>query len=162
QLLALAIGFLAVHTLILYIYDIGVFLGLTPFRPMALHTAAALFVLSVGLMLARPDRGLMRPLIADDLGGNLARKILPVVLVAPVAGLALVLALTVAAIVALVWWTAGTVHLLDTDRQLALERAEAGHAERAQAAERLRLALEAGKMGTWEWTVRNGEVAWSD
>src|SRR5690606_30233252 len=118
---ALAVGFLALHTLILYIYDIGVFLGLTPFRPMAAHTAAALFVLSLGLMLARPDRGIMRPVIADDLGGHLARKLLPVVLVAPVVfgllralgvetglfdaveGLALVLALTMAAIVALVW-----------------------------------------------------------
>ena len=180
QLVALSMGFLAVHTLILYVYDIGVFLGLTPFRPMALHTAAALFVLSVGLMLARPDRGLMRPVIADDLGGHLARKILPVVLVAPVMfgllralgietrlvdpveGLALVLALTMAAIVALVWWTAITVHLLDADRQRALERAEAERAERAQAAERLRLALEAGQMGTWEWIVREGALVWSD
>jgi len=180
QVIALAMGFLALHTLILYIYDIGVFLGLTPFRPMALHTAAALFILSVGVMLARPDLGLMRPVIADGLGGHLARKILPAVLAAPVvfgllralgiatrlfspvAGLALVLALTMAAIVALVWWTAGTVHELDADRGRALERAEAERAERAQAAARLRLALEAGQMGTWEWALREGEVVWSE
>ena len=180
ELIALAMGFLAVHTLILYIYDIGVLLGLTPFRPMALHTAAALLILSVGLMLARPDLGLMRPVIADDLGGHLARKILPVVLLAPVvfglfralgiatrlfepvAGLALVLALTIAAIVALVWWTAGTVHTVDAERKLAIERVEAERAERAQAAARLRLALEAGQMGTWERTIRHGEVVWSD
>ena len=27
--------------------------------------------------------------------------------------------------------------------------------------ERLRLALEAGRMGTWEWDVRTGAVHWS-
>src|SRR5690606_25821791 len=117
--------------------------------------------------------------IADDLGGHLARKVLPVVLAAPVIfgllralgvetglfdpveGLALVLALTMAAFVALVWWTAGTVHRLDTERERARARAEAERAERAQAATRLRLALEAGQMGTWEWAIRSGEVTWS-
>lgn len=28
--------------------------------------------------------------------------------------------------------------------------------------ERLRLALEAGRMGTWEWDIRSGSVSWSD
>jgi PAS domain S-box-containing protein len=34
--------------------------------------------------------------------------------------------------------------------------------ELARGEERLRLALEAGRMGTWDWDLRTGEVAWSD
>ncbi len=34
-------------------------------------------------------------------------------------------------------------------------------AERDRAEERLRLALEAGRMGTWEWTIASGAVRWS-
>jgi PAS domain S-box-containing protein len=34
--------------------------------------------------------------------------------------------------------------------------------ELARGEERLRLALEAGRMGTWDWDLRTGAVAWSD
>ncbi|MEA2566772.1 MAG: hypothetical protein QOD49_1949, partial [Actinomycetota bacterium] len=29
-------------------------------------------------------------------------------------------------------------------------------------ADRLRLALDSGRMGTWEWDIRTGRIAWSD
>jgi PAS domain S-box-containing protein len=51
---------------------------------------------------------------------------------------------------------------LSIARQLAIaiERRESEETLRASE-ERLRLALRAGKMGTWEWNVRTNEVAWS-
>src|SRR5207247_9978976 len=41
-----------------------------------------------------------------------------------------------------------------------LERKRAHEAVR-ESEERLRLALEAGHMGTWEWEIRSGRVTWS-
>ncbi|HEY1066436.1 MAG TPA: PAS domain S-box protein, partial [Pirellulales bacterium] len=41
-----------------------------------------------------------------------------------------------------------------TERRAAAERLRASE-------ERLRLALEAGRMGTWDWTIRTNEVTWS-
>ena len=44
---------------------------------------------------------------------------------------------------------------------IAIERHQDEEALRAGAA-RLRLALEAGRMGTWDWDIRTGRIAWSD
>jgi PAS domain-containing protein len=55
---------------------------------MAVHTAAAFVVLNAGLLLARPDRGIVRAFTRPGPGGMLARRLLPAVLLAPpVAGL---------------------------------------------------------------------------
>jgi signal transduction histidine kinase len=43
-------------------------------------------VLELGLLLARPDRGVMAVLTADDLGGALARRLLPVAVLVPFGG----------------------------------------------------------------------------
>lgn len=53
--------------------------------------------------------------------------------------------------------------LLITGRQIGqfVERKRAEAALRASE-ERLRLALEAGRMGTWEWNIASGDVTWSD
>ncbi|HEX7091930.1 MAG TPA: ATP-binding protein [Longimicrobiales bacterium] len=179
QVLALAAAFLALHTLVLYIYDINVLIGRQAYTPMALHSALGVLVLALGILLARPDRGLMRTVTAEDIGGDTARKLLPVALAAPllfglarvpglearlfgpVLGITLALTLSIAALVALVWWTARAVHRLEQARMRALERAELTRVERERAAARLRLALEAAQVGTWDWDVRTGAVTWS-
>ena len=52
------------------------------------HAAVAFVVLNVGLLLARPDRGVVRTFTSPGPGGLLARRLLPAVLLAPpVAGL---------------------------------------------------------------------------
>ena len=53
--------------------------------PMALHTAATFLILAVGLLSLRPNRGLMRTLSADNLGGVTARRLLPAVVGIPIA-----------------------------------------------------------------------------
>ena len=179
QLLALAAAFIALNTLILYVYDIDVLIGREAYTPMALHSALGMLVLAAGLLLARPDRGLMRIVTAEDLGGDTARKLLPVALAVPllfglvrvlglearlfgpVTGLTLALTFGIVALMALVWWTAYAAHRLEQARRRALERAESTRAERERAAARLRLAVEAAQVGTWDWDVRTGSVTWS-
>ena len=57
QLLALAGGLIALLALIGYAYSATSLIGVRQFIPMALNTAIAFAILSVGILHARPDRG---------------------------------------------------------------------------------------------------------
>ena len=57
--------------------------GLARYIPVALPTAATFFVLSLGTLWARPGRGLVAVVTADDQGGVLARRLLPAAIVIP-------------------------------------------------------------------------------
>lgn len=49
----------------------------------ALHTVVAFLLLAASLFLARPGRGLMTVVLADNLGGAISRRLLPAVLLLP-------------------------------------------------------------------------------
>ncbi|HEU0152476.1 MAG TPA: GGDEF domain-containing protein [Arenimonas sp.] len=72
-LLVVLIGLYAMST---FGYQVGSRTQVTPFFPVAIHTAMVLLVLSLGWLAARPEEGLMRVLSADSLGGALARRAL--------------------------------------------------------------------------------------
>jgi len=57
--------------------------GLARYIPVALPTAATFFVLSLGTLWARPGRGLVAVVTADDQGGVLARRLLPAAILVP-------------------------------------------------------------------------------
>ena len=50
---------------------------------------------------------------------------------------------------------------VERERAILLEKEQAARHEAAAAEEQLRLALEAGRMGTWQWTIDTGTVKWS-
>ncbi len=77
QLLALPPLLLSLLAITGYMYGVRAFYGLTSFIPMALNTAFSFLVLSSGVLLAHPDRGLTRVFTSDDLGGTLARRLFP-------------------------------------------------------------------------------------
>ena len=66
-----------------YAYGLGAMYGVGEHTPMALPTAAAFFVLGVGIFCARPDRGFVSVLASDDAGGVLARRMLPAAILIP-------------------------------------------------------------------------------
>lgn len=53
-------------------------------------------------------------------------------------------------------WRRGTVAVVKSEKRLSVARREA-----ETAAEQLRIALEAGRMGTWQYTIATGAVRWS-
>ncbi|MDQ3171824.1 MAG: ATP-binding protein, partial [Acidobacteriota bacterium] len=54
------------------------------------------------------------------------------------------------------------LHAIDVTAQVIAERDMRRHAEElAESEERLRLALEAGRMGSWEWELATNKIAWS-
>ncbi|MCA1686622.1 MAG: hypothetical protein LC745_11750, partial [Planctomycetia bacterium] len=56
-----------------------------PYSALPVHTALTLVVLGAGTLLARTDRGLMRTVTADDVGGRLLRRLLPLTVLVPLA-----------------------------------------------------------------------------
>jgi hypothetical protein len=60
-----------------YAYGVRSFYGISSYIPMALHTALTFFVLSVGLICARPKRGLMSVVTSDSMSDTVDRRLLP-------------------------------------------------------------------------------------
>jgi len=139
QSLALAGGVVALLALIGYLYDVKA-LYLVPFyASMALHAALAFVVLSAGILFARPERGLMAIVTSDRVGGAVARRLMPAVLVAPIAlgwmrlrgeraglyetefGLSLVIAAVVVVLLASIWTYATSLDRAAAERELADE-----------------------------------------
>jgi PAS domain S-box-containing protein len=79
QLLALAAGSISTVGLLGYAFDIPALYRAPPFHPangMAIHTAAAVLVLSLGILAARPEVGPLALLTSRHAGGATARRLL--------------------------------------------------------------------------------------
>jgi diguanylate cyclase (GGDEF)-like protein/PAS domain S-box-containing protein len=136
-LLGCVIGILA---LLGYAYDVSALYGIGAFSTVAVHTAAGLVVVNLGVLFARPQRGLMAVVTSRTSGGLIARRLLPLALTAPFVigwlrmqgermglytsefGVALVSLVYVVLFTAFIWRTAD--ELRDSDRRrFATERA---------------------------------------
>jgi two-component system, sensor histidine kinase and response regulator len=82
--LALAAGLISLLALVGYAYGVESLQGIQLFLPMALNTAVACALLSVGILCARPDRGLMTAITSESSGGRMARQLLPAAILVPV------------------------------------------------------------------------------
>ena len=143
QILALATGMLGFLNLVSHAYSLREIAGYTA---VSVHTALALVALSIGVFLARPDRGLMRIAFADTPAGVVVRRLLPVVIGAPFVlgwlvevgrqaalygpefSMALSVVGTVIALSGVVWLAATALHRADVRRrraETALHRADA-------------------------------------
>jgi len=146
QILALATGMLGFLNLVGYAYSLHDLRGLAGYTAVAIHTALGLPLLSVGILFARPDRGLMRMAFADTPAGVVVRRLLPVVIGAPFVlgwlvdagrrgefygpefAMALVLVGTVVVLSGVVWSAASALQRADVRRrraETALHRADA-------------------------------------
>jgi PAS domain S-box-containing protein len=85
QYLGLAAGMLGLLALTGYIFGVAVFYRFTKFGPMALNTAVAFLLLSLGVLFVRPGRGVMRVLLTDTTGGPMIRRLLPTAMLVPLA-----------------------------------------------------------------------------
>ena len=127
QALALAGAALAGLALVGYLYAARSLYGIAAFVPIAVHTAGCFAVVCVGILAARPNRGVVRIVTDPGPGGVACRRLLPVSVAVPVAlgwvrlvaqrhgwvdhemGTALLVVATVAAFTAVVWLTARVV-----------------------------------------------------
>ncbi|MEH2435941.1 MAG: PAS domain S-box protein [Nostoc sp.] len=140
QIIALIATLISFQALMGYAYKVEVLYGLAPYTTsMAFHTAVLFSLLSMGILWARSDRGLMRVVTSDSYGGLLARRLLIAAIAVPsILGWVIVegqragkydpaFAVSVFAIVLiviftiLIWQSARVVERLSNQRDLAQE-----------------------------------------
>lgn len=84
QLFTLVAFLIALFGFLGYLYGNAYFYKLSPsYTAMAVHTAVAFLWLCIGILLARPDVGIMSILTRADAGGLMAQRLVPAALVAP-------------------------------------------------------------------------------
>jgi PAS domain S-box-containing protein len=137
EYIALVVGFVGLVPLVGYAYDVQELYHLSAYSSMALHVALPLMVLAAGLLLARPDRGLMMTVTSDRSGGLMARRLLPVAILLPLVigwlrlegerasiygptfGLALHVTTTIVIFSLVVWASARSLNRIDNERSRA-------------------------------------------
>lgn len=137
QWLALAVALVSLFTLIGYVCNAAMLIGIQSFIPMALNSAISLGFLAAGLLCARPDRGLMSVICHRESGGVMARKLLPASILAPAVlawmaasaqradyfgasfGISLFVVSTIVLFTTLIWWNASSLNRVDAARTLA-------------------------------------------
>ncbi|MEH1907318.1 MAG: PAS domain S-box protein [Nostoc sp.] len=84
QIIALITTLISFQALMGYAYKVKVLYGLAPYTTsMALHTAVLFLLLSMGILWARAEQGLMRVVTSDTYGGLLARRLLIAAIAVP-------------------------------------------------------------------------------
>ncbi|MCL6751056.1 PAS domain S-box protein [Nostoc sp. CCCryo 231-06] len=140
QIIALIATLISFQALMGYAYKVKVLYGLAPYTTsMALHTALLFSLLSMGILWARAEQGLMRVVTSDSYGGLLARRLLIAAIAVPsILGWLIVegqragqydpaFAISVFAIVViviftiLIWQSARVIERLSNQRDLAHE-----------------------------------------
>ncbi|OGC79928.1 MAG: hypothetical protein A2145_05370, partial [candidate division Zixibacteria bacterium RBG_16_40_9] len=77
QFLTLSAGIIGLLNFMGYLYGVKSLYGVASYTQMALHTAIAFICLSVALLLARPEQGLMALITDRTTGGLIVRRLLP-------------------------------------------------------------------------------------
>jgi len=159
--LILVIASVSLLALLGYLYQIP-FLYRGTHRPwsISVHAAVTFLALSVGIMLARPERGWFDILSSASSAGVTARRLIPLAIAIPIllgwgwmgwyrmgawgieTGLALLVLLNAAFSIGVVWWTARSQHRMEKEREWmeqqerkVIAMAAAAEAERTRAKE---------------------------
>jgi PAS domain S-box-containing protein len=66
-----------------YAYGVPSLYQFFPYSSIAIHTAFTFSILCIGILLARPEQGLIKIFSSDNPGGMLARRLMPAALVVP-------------------------------------------------------------------------------
>jgi signal transduction histidine kinase/DNA-binding response OmpR family regulator/HPt (histidine-containing phosphotransfer) domain-containing protein len=145
QLVTLFPMWIAVVSLLGYVYRVETLYAVGEHKPISLLTVFGFLVLGAGILCARPDRGVVSVIAGDHAGGVLARRVLPAALLVPPVlgwlrlrgeraglfspelGLAFVVVLIMFMFAALIAFTAHSLARADRARQLSERRVAAQH-----------------------------------
>ena len=142
--LALLVALISFIALLGHLYGVQSLQRVGPYASMALHTASAMFVLSIGILFARPTSGLMGLLMSKGAGGAMGRRLLPAAILLPPLigllrlagqrkglydtefGLALLVSALVVVLTALIWRNVARFNLIDAERSRAAQDSRRG------------------------------------
>ncbi|MDR4478966.1 MAG: PAS domain S-box protein [Nitrospira sp.] len=172
QYAALVGGTIGGIALVGYLYGVRTLYKVGSFSAISIYAAFLLFALSLGILCARPTRGLMATLTSEKLGGLMLRRLLPFAVTLPILagwiritaqrsghydftfGVALAVASVMLIMLAFIWTLAGSLNHTDGQKKhimQILQQREARH----------RLALRAGRMGTFHHDLDTHTLAFS-
>ncbi|GEM_PF-2190338 len=147
QILTLGAFFVAFVGLLGYAYRVTSLYGINSYTQMALHTALTFLILCIGILCARPDRGVMSVVTSQNAGGMMARRLASAAIgIPPVVGwfilagyraknyntelaISLQAVFNIAVFGVLIWWTAKNLSTIDLKRQRAEEELRTLNAE---------------------------------
>ena len=172
QSLATVAGFIALQAVVSYANNDRVFYQLSIFTTeMTLQTAIVFVVLCGGILALSSQRGWMRVLTSDLVGGDVARRFVPIAIVVPLVlgwlilrghqanfydtnlAFSLMSISLVAILLGLIWLNAGILDRVDYDRIRLSDRIRSSE-------ERLQLALQGANQGIWELDIQTQVVTW--
>src|SRR5580698_370374 len=84
QLISLIPAFISLMAILGYLYSAISLYRIASFTGMAVHTATAFFLLSLGVFFSVPERGVTAVISRDSLGGILLRRLLPTASLVPI------------------------------------------------------------------------------
>ena len=172
QFIALITGIIPLVGFISYLYNIQPIYAVSLFATMALHTVVTTGLLCGGVLLLRPNEGLMHIITSPYPGGIMARRLMPLVILGPIIlgwlrllgqqagyydtifGLVLMVVSCITTFVIALWFIAHSINQLDIAREQAVSSLK-------ESEERLRLATEATQMGTWDRDLKSSKLFWS-
>ena len=173
QVLAIAVGLIASLSILGYAFGSTALYGLPKYTGIALHTSVALTILSVGLLLSRPQQGIAAIVFDEGVGGSVARRLLPPAILLPFVlgwlriqgerwqaydaafGTGIVMLLLIVIFSGVVLVHAGALHRADHDRRRAEESMRKSQAILVRS-------QQVAKLGSWEWNVASDELVWSE
>ena len=82
--IALVVAFLALLSVVGYMYRVEKFYSVLRFIPMALHTALCFLFMALALLFIKPERGVIREFVRSHSGSILARKVIPAAIIIPI------------------------------------------------------------------------------
>lgn len=85
QSLAFGVMLISLLALVGYAFSIDALISMAAFTPMALHTGLTLMVVSAGLLCLMPGSGLLAIVRSHGAAGNMARTVLPLAILTPIA-----------------------------------------------------------------------------
>jgi PAS domain S-box-containing protein len=145
QMLALFIALYSLLPILGYKYDVEAFYGQSYFTRMSIHAAVAFMAAGLGMLLCRPERGIVAVVFSGGKGGYLARRLIPASVLLPVlllwgwlwlspAGVepmatdpALFFTILISLFVVLSWMMSGTLEQLEKSRSQAAEELKHWH-----------------------------------
>ncbi len=172
QILVLVAFHIPLIVFIGYFYSIEPLYTVAAYSSMALHTALMLLLLCLGVLFVRPTQGLMPIFTSSRPGGVMARRLMPMVILGPIMlgwvrlvgqraglydtvfGLVFMVVACIVTFVSVLWIVARSVNQLVNEREQAEQ-------SRRESEERLRLAMEAALIGTWDRDLTSNKLFWS-
>lgn len=83
QCLTIIIIFIALFSVLGYMYQVTEFYGILVYLPMALHTAFGFLLFAIAILLFSSDSGIVKEITSPYTGGTIARVLIPISIIVP-------------------------------------------------------------------------------